>query len=194
MKKSTTQSNQPLPDNARCVFTGKVFSVYQWKQQLFDGSVATFEKVVRADSAGVLALTSEGKILLSEQEQPGMKPFLSLLGGVVDPGEVPKETARRELLEEAGYQAGEIVHWFSRTPFTKIDWTIHLFIAFDCKKMSAPQLEAGEKISVHEITFDQFLDVVFLPEFRDLEVSHEVARTLLTKDGKQKLQELLGLF
>ncbi len=183
---------QPLPDGARCVFTGKIFSIYQWEQQLFDGSVAIFEKAVRADSAGVLAVTEHGKILLSEQEQPGMKPFKSLLGGVVDAGETPRQTALRELREEAGYEAATIEPWFAVSPFTKIDWTISLFIARDCRKVCAPSLDAGEKITVYEISFAEFMAVVFDPDFRDEEVTNRVMRMILQPSGTEELQQLLG--
>ncbi len=193
MSQPNSSSTQPLPDHARCVFEGKIFKIYQWEQVLFDGTTAVFEKAVRADSAGVLAVTEDGKILLSEQEQPGMRPFKSLLGGVVDAGETPEQSARRELREEAGYEAGTIEPWFSVTPFSKIDWTITLFIAKNCKKVGEPILDSGEKIRVTPISFADFMEVVFDPAFRDEEVTNRVLRMLLQPSGKQELQQLLGV-
>lgn len=188
----TKPRQQPLPEHAQLVFKGKIFSIYQWEQQLFDGTTAIFEKAVRADSAGVLAVTTGGTILYSEQEQPGMVPFTSLFGGVVDPGEEPQTTAARELREEAGYVATSIEPWFAVAPFTKIDWTIHLFIARGCTRVAEQSLEPGEKITVHEISFAQFLDLVFDPSFRDEEVVNWVTKVLLKPNGKQELQQLLG--
>ncbi len=43
-------SKQPMPDHARRVFRGEVFDVYQWEQEMFDGSKAVFEKLIRQDT------------------------------------------------------------------------------------------------------------------------------------------------
>ena len=47
-------SKQPIPDHAKLVFKGTVYSVYQWDQEMYDGSTKVFEKVARADSATVI--------------------------------------------------------------------------------------------------------------------------------------------
>jgi ADP-ribose pyrophosphatase len=61
------------------------------------------------DYASVLARTAEGRIVIVRQFRPAVDRYtLELPSGIVDPGESPTETARRELLEETGYQAGEI--------------------------------------------------------------------------------------
>ena len=36
-----------IPPEAKCVFRGKIFDVYQWPQRLYDGSTATFEMLRR---------------------------------------------------------------------------------------------------------------------------------------------------
>ena len=43
MEITEPKSSQPIPENAKKVFTGQVFDVYQWEQEMFDGSKATFE-------------------------------------------------------------------------------------------------------------------------------------------------------
>ena len=57
------QSKQPIPINAKKVFQGIIFDVYQWEQKLFDGTVATFEKLKRPDI----------DIVLCQAEQPIFK-------------------------------------------------------------------------------------------------------------------------
>ena len=62
-----------------------------------------------ADYVGILALTEERRVVLVRQYRPAIEQFtLELPAGLVDAGESPAETARRELLEETGYLAGEI--------------------------------------------------------------------------------------
>lgn len=89
------KSKQPMPENAKRVFKGVVFDVYQWEQELYDGSKATFEKLKRPDTVVVFPVLPDGKILLTEQEQPGKDPFIGGLGGRMDEGEDMLETAKR---------------------------------------------------------------------------------------------------
>src|SRR3989344_5268859 len=98
-------SEQPMPKSAKRVFKGVVFDVYQWQQQMFDGTYETFEKIKRVDTVIVLPVTKEGKIILTKQQQPNGKPFTRVAGGRVDEGEGVLAAAKRELLEETGYEA-----------------------------------------------------------------------------------------
>ncbi len=58
------------------------------------------------DYAAVVAFTEEGRILIVRQYRPAVEQYsLELPSGIIDPGEEPADTARRELLEETGYEA-----------------------------------------------------------------------------------------
>ena len=39
-----------IPHNAKKVFNGILFDVYQWKQKMFDNSIKTFEMLKRKSS------------------------------------------------------------------------------------------------------------------------------------------------
>lgn len=61
------------------------------------------------DYASVLPITGDGRIVVVRQYRPAVERYtVELPSGLVDPGESPGETARRELLEETGYEAGEL--------------------------------------------------------------------------------------
>lgn len=61
------------------------------------------------DYAAVVALTGEGKVLVVRQYRPAVeRDTLELPSGLIDPGETPAEAARRELLEETGYEAADV--------------------------------------------------------------------------------------
>jgi len=145
-----------IPPHAKKVFSGIIFDVHQWEQQMYDGSTATFEKLSRPNTVNVIAVNGE-TIYLAKQEQPDKGPFLSFLGGRQDPGETPEETAKRELLEEAGMTATRWEQYSRTQPYTKIDWTIYTFIAKDCTQVQPQQLDAGEKIDVLPVSFDELL-------------------------------------
>jgi len=58
------------------------------------------------DYVVVVAITEEGRLLLVRQYRPAVERYtLELPSGLTDPGESPAETARRELIEETGYEA-----------------------------------------------------------------------------------------
>lgn len=183
MKIIRPQSNQPLPRKAKKVFQGRLFSVYQWEQKLFDGTFGIFEKITRRDTVGIIAVTQEGKILLTHQEQPGVKPFMGTPGGIIDRGEEPFHAAQRELVEETGYVSTKWSLYQAIQPTTKIDWAIFTFLAKDCKKIQEPTLDAGEKVKVQELSLEDFIDSVRSPLFRDKELALKILRELTNQNG-----------
>lgn len=180
-----------LPDSATKVFQGEIFAVYQWPQELYDGSTATFEKIQRPDTAGVIAITPEQRIVITHQEQPTLGQFTGLLGGVVDPGETPLEAAKRELKEEAGLESVEWSEWFSVAPHGKMIWTIHTFVARNVKKVVEPQPEPGEKIRLEEVSFERFLEIAQTDSFRDTEITFQVLRALVDPTKMAALKQAL---
>lgn len=45
-----------IPEQAELKFHGVIFDVYQWPQEMFDGSVETFEMLRRADTVKIMAI------------------------------------------------------------------------------------------------------------------------------------------
>jgi ADP-ribose pyrophosphatase len=58
------------------------------------------------DFVAIVALTAQGQLLLVRQHRFAVNAVtLELPGGHVDAGETPEQSARKELLEETGYEA-----------------------------------------------------------------------------------------
>lgn len=148
-----------LPEQAKKVFSGVVFDVYQWQQDMYDGTRATFEMLKRADTGEVLAVKDD-KIMIQVQEQPMKPQFFCLPGGRIEEGEDPQTGAARELLEETGHVASEWKLFHAVEPHSKYDWTIYVFVARGCEYKQPQQLDGGEKIQVRWVTFDELLDLV----------------------------------
>jgi 8-oxo-dGTP pyrophosphatase MutT (NUDIX family) len=184
-------SPQPLPANAKKVFEGEIFSVYQWPQQMYDGSTATFEKLVRGDTVSVIPVTTDHQILLLDQEQPGIAPFKSLAGGRIDLGEDPETAALRELKEETGCTCQKLDLWYSTQLTSKIDWAIYVFIARGCQKVSELDLDAGEKIAVRAVSFEEFIQLLYHEDFRDDDLALRALRLLNHPNGKEQLHKIL---
>jgi ADP-ribose pyrophosphatase len=180
-----------MPEHAKLILEGELFNVYQWDQEMYDGSIAIFERLSRRDGVDVIAVTEDKKILIQHEEQPARKPFIAIPGGCADDAEENLEDcARRELLEESGYAPATVEVWFSVSPFQKISAIDNIFIMRGCKKVAEPQLDAGEKIRVEEVSFDEFCDVVLRDDFRTKTVSFRIAK-MLAQNKKEELRALL---
>src|SRR5688572_15587277 len=63
------------------------------------------------DYVTILAYTAQDEIVLVRQFRPAIETsILELPSGLVDGTDGPEATARRELEEETGFKAGEMVH------------------------------------------------------------------------------------
>ena len=162
-----------IPLNAKKVFSGVIFDVYQWPQELFDGTMQTFEMLKRRGSTDIVTVHN-GKILLQQQEQPGRPPFLSFPGGQIEDGEDPLDGAKRELLEETGYVAQEWLLKSEVRPLSKIDWPMYVFVARECQQIQAQQLDPGEKISLMWVTLDELIEFVETKQMRQIEQDFRV--------------------
>jgi ADP-ribose pyrophosphatase len=185
-------SKQPLPNDATLVFKGKLFDVYQWEQRLYNGTKVTFEKIRRPDTAIVFPVLPDGTIMLSRQEQPGKKAFIGAFGGRIEEGEDPIEAAKRELLEESGYEAGSFTLWKAEQPYSKIEWAVYVFIAHDLKRIAAPSLDGGEKIEPFSVSFDTFLKIATdeTSGFSEREVVEPILEALLSEEKMKQLRNL----
>lgn len=180
-----------MPAHARQVWQGVIFSAWQWEQQLYDGTTATFEALARSDTAHTVGVLPQGRILLIEDEQPNRAAVITPAGGVIESGESPAQAAQREFLEETGWRIGTLVPWHHYRPSHKIDWTVHAFIGRDLTQVSDPQPEPGEKIKLLTFTFDEFLALGREPRVRDLVIRIELLQALLDKRQKAALAKLL---
>jgi 8-oxo-dGTP pyrophosphatase MutT (NUDIX family) len=151
-------SGQPRPAGARLVFAGVLFEIWQWEQEMFDGSIATFEVACRPDTVLVLPVLDGGQVVLAEEEQPGRRRLLRALGGRVEPGESPLAAARRELREEGGYAARELRLWHAWQPVAKLDWAVYLFVAHGAAADLAPDPDPGERIQLRPVAIQDLLD------------------------------------
>ncbi len=144
-----------IPENAECVFKGMIFDVYQWPQEMYDGSFHTFEMLKRPDTVGVVAV-KDGNIVILKQEQPSFEPFYDIPCGRHDiESETELEAAKRELLEETGMTFKNWRLVYIRQAHTKFDWFIYTYLATDFESQTEQNLDVGEKIEVMEMSFEE---------------------------------------
>lgn len=160
-------NNKPkegLPANAKLVFKGVIFEVWQWEQEMFDGTKQTFERIWRVPTVEVIA-TIDDKLLIEEQDQPDRKDNINLVSGRADQGENVLAEAKRELLEETGYESDDWSLFLKHGKDGKVMHAVYYFIARNCQKTRNPNLDAGEKIKTKLISFEDFLNLSEEPRF-----------------------------
>ena len=180
-----------LPKNARRVFKGEIFEVWQWPQKMYDGSTETFEMLKRPDTTQVIATVGDKIALLIQKQPDRSEAFMSLPGGRREKGERPLNSVKRELLEETGYVSRDWKLWNSVDPVGKMVWTVYTYIARDCIFWQAPRPDAGEKISVKLISYDEFLKLADTPDFSGDELAKQLLRTRGDKKEYKKFHKLL---
>jgi ADP-ribose pyrophosphatase len=184
------RKNGAIPENAKMVFKGELYEVWQWEQKMFDGSTAIFERLKRPDTVQIIAVIGD-KIIIEDQEQPARAPFVSPPGGRIDPGEDSLVAAKRELLEETGYSSDDWTLWKEQCPSNTMEWDVYTYIARDCKKLQEPHLDAGEKIQIRLVDFEEFLMLSDDPHFRGKELIELLLRARIDPSEKARLHTVL---
>ena len=186
-----SKSKNQLPSNAKLVFRGEIFEAWQWKQKMFDGSVEIFEKLKRPDTAQVIPVLGN-KILIQKQRQPDkLRSFISIPGGRSELNEKSLDSAKRELIEETGYASKNWQLWKKQDPVGKIIWTVYTYIAKDCFYKQPPELDSGEKITTHFVSFDEFLMLSEDKTFYESELKSSLLRARFDKKFKKEFHKLL---
>lgn len=148
-----------IPKEARRVFKGIMYDVYHWPQKLYDGSTATFEMLWRQDTVKVFAI-KDGKIIVLDEEQPGIPRNFALPGGRHDvPDETELECARREVKEETGLTFKNWKLIDVKQLSIEIDWCMYLFVAWDAAGQEDAHQDAGEKITARTMTYDEVTNI-----------------------------------
>ena len=147
--------------SSRKTFKDPFLSVRTDRCQRHDGHIVPNYHVLEfTDWATIVPVTDEGNIvLIREYRHAGQVVLLGVPGGVLDPGETDPETAaRRELREETGYTAREMIPVGSCFPNPAIQNNhLHYFLATGCRKTDVQALDPNEEIEVVEMPYKDFL-------------------------------------
>ena len=127
-----------------------------------DGKEHDFYVIEAPDWINVIPLTKENEVVLIEQYRHGSESVsLEIPGGMVDPGEEPRETAARELFEETGYEAAEVAFLGKTRPNPAIqDNWIHTFLARGVEQRGEPLNQGTERTRVRLIPLGQIPSLI----------------------------------
>ena len=143
------------------VYDGVLLEVHRDRVRLPDGSEAPREYIRHPGAVAIVPLFDDGSVLLERQfRYPHRREFIEVPAGKIDPGETHLATAKRELLEETGYTAGEwrrlgVIH----TAIAYTDEAIELFLARKLRHEGA-KLDHGEFLETFIVPFEEAIGMI----------------------------------
>lgn len=151
----------------------RIFRARQvWRQSPRTGNLHSFYVLESRDWMNVIPLTPEGKVVMIHQYRHGTEEVtLEVPGGIVDDEDGdPAVSAARELREETGYVAREIVPIGRVRPNPAfLNNTCYSFLALDVELVGPPELEGAEDIAVEIVSLEDVRPLV-----RDGRISHSL--------------------
>jgi ADP-ribose pyrophosphatase len=150
------------------IYAGRVVTLRLKYLPQPDGTSRLREIVEHVPGAAVVAIDATGQVLLVRQPRPAVeRHLLELPAGLVDPGEAPIDTARRELEEETGFTAAHLeplVRFFTSPGFcTEV---LHIFVATGLQAGVAHP-DDGEDIELVRLPLEQAIEQVLNGDIGD---------------------------
>ena len=143
------------------IFSGRLLKVRRDTVRMPDGALVTREYIRHPGAVAILAFAAGGDVILERQYRyPNARDFIEIPAGKVEQGEDLLECARRELLEETGYEA---LRWERITTIHNAigysDESIELFAARNLQ-LKRQNLDAEEFLEVLEVPFTEAVAMV----------------------------------
>lgn len=137
----------PQIEESKLIFEESLIKIRRDKLHLAGkGSYSYYTLLTKPSAVFVLATTADGSyVLIEEYRHPTGRVLLSCPGGYIDEGELPIEAAKRELLEETGFQAEFFEILGHAFPYAGISGQKTFYIkAKGATRLSPPRLEPSE--------------------------------------------------
>lgn len=144
----------------RLIYTNPWMTVREDRVLRPDGREGIYGVMEARPATGVVALTEDQQVwLVGQWRYPTGRYSWEIIEGGADPGELPEEAARRELLEEAGLVAerwellaGEVQ--LSNCITAELAW---IYLARGLSVAQAPTPEATEQLALRKVPLAEAL-------------------------------------
>lgn len=157
-----------MPDQPEVLLTAKRFRVERRERIDAQGQRHQREIVVHPGAVVILPLLADGRVVLIRNYRVAVEDTLiELPAGTLEPDEDPAVTAGRELIEETGYRAQQIVPLcqFFMSPGI-LNERMHAYVATG-SEAGESALESGEEIEPLLATFDETLAMIENGQIQD---------------------------
>lgn len=132
-------------------------------------------------------LKDQDKFMLFHQKKYGLtKPYYAAIGGLFNVGDTPEGCARRELLEETGLEAGELVYLGAyRVQVNRGGGILHAYYAKNCvKAKTSKKSDDYESQEVKLLTKQDLIKQILQQNIGEAQWLATVATGLLYDDYK----------
>jgi 8-oxo-dGTP pyrophosphatase MutT (NUDIX family) len=152
--------------SSRWVHQGNIVKLREDRVVLPHGSEAVYEFVEIKHGSSVLAMEDDGDVwLVREWKYAVDRPSLEVVSGGIEPGEDPLQTAHRELREELGKTARELIPLGHVDPFTTmLRCPNYLFLARGLSDTDREPDEAEANMELRRVPFQEAYDLAVTGE------------------------------
>ena len=144
----------------KVVFEGKKFKVLSGEVLLPSGK-SVWRDIIDFGRSVVILPIKDGSVFIIRQYRPAVGGWIyELPAGTLEEGEDPMECAKRELIEEIGYEAGNLKLLFKMylSPGYSNEY-MYSYLATELKYVGE-RPEYGEEISIVKKRFDEVVDMI----------------------------------
>jgi len=150
---------------------GKKIVVKQYK--LPNGITENYYTDNDGNSVQIFPITEDNIVYTVKQWRPGIeKEQFELPGGGLDDDEDPADAAKRELKEETGLEAGEIIHLATLNYSPYSSGIRHMFLATGCKATGKTDLDPNEFLEVHTWPLEKFRELLKTGQIRGFDTAY----------------------
>ena len=146
---------------SREIYRGRSFAFEVQDVTLPNGSRAEYAMVRHPGSTGIVPILDDGTVLMVFQYRHAVGEYLlEIPAGTMEPGESPYDCAKRELAEETGFSAGELIKIASIDIIPAYsDEKIHVYLAKSLKP-ARQNPDADEIIQVVKYPLEELMDKI----------------------------------
>lgn len=155
-------------NNRTTVYHGKVFELIRENVTLENGTTTDVEFIEHPGATAVIPFLDDNRIVLLKQYRHALKKYIwEIPAGTLDPQEEIISCAKRELIEETGYSAGQ---WHKLGEITPVpgysNERIHIFLATELQPADQ-NLDEDEVIQVQAVDFLKAIEMIGDGEIQD---------------------------
>ena len=165
-------------------FEGKIINVRTDKARIFDGRIVDREVVEHPGGVGIALEDENGKFFMVTQFRYAQQQVMTEYpAGKKEPGEDPMETAKREIIEETGYEGRDWVYLGNMVPTPAYDTeVIELFYA-KTGKYIGQHLDDDESIQLSRMSLEEITEQIVTGKINDAKT---MGMTFLVKEYKRR--------